>query len=98
MKKPKRPTGMTKLTQLDKNAAAVVKEVMNIAVAERWCTQLMRLGSGVSFGSSALDCFHASTTTKMSSAPMPAMTKRPSQRRKGNQPRATPDAQTMMVL
>ena len=74
MKSPNRHTGMTDETALERNAPAVVKEVINIAPAARRCTQLMRDSSGVPGGRSTADWRQASTKTKISSAPIPQMT------------------------
>ena len=57
-------------------AAAVVSVVVSIAWAERFQVQAMRACRS-SRSKKRSDCFQQSTTIKMSSAPMPRMTKIP---------------------
>ena len=54
---------MTDETAFERNAPAVVKDVMNIAPAARRWTQLIRASNGVPGGRSTADCRHASTKT-----------------------------------
>ena len=56
MKRPNRQIGMTDDTAFERNAPAVVNDVMNIAPEALRCTQLIRLSSGVLSGSSTADC------------------------------------------
>ncbi len=63
-------------TPVAKKAMAVVKEVLKMAEAARRCVKVRREVIETETGGGMLaDCRHASTKTKMSSAPTPSTTK-----------------------